>query len=101
MASIENDNTEDFATLLAEYDQKRGVNPKKREPREGDVVKGKIVSIGREAVFVDIGAKSDGMIDLIELRGEDGAVAVQIGDSGRNGRTMMSGSAGITPEMSV
>jgi len=79
MASTEND-TEDFATLLAEYDQKRGTNPKKREPREGDVVKGKIVSIGREAAFVDIGAKSDGMIDLIELRGEDGALTVNIGD---------------------
>lgn len=79
MASTDTE-TEDFATLLAEYDLKRGTDPKKREPREGDVVKGKIVSIGRDAAFVDIGAKSDGIIDLIELRGEDGALALNVGD---------------------
>ena len=74
--------TEDFATLFAEYEKARGGgNPhKKREPKEGDIVKGKIVSIGRDSAFVDIGAKSDGLIDLIELRGEDGKLAVNLGD---------------------
>jgi small subunit ribosomal protein S1 len=80
MAPSEND-PEDFATLFAEYEQKRGGNQyKKREPKEGDVVKGKIVSLGRESAFLDIGAKSDGVLELSELRDEEGKVTVQIGD---------------------
>ena len=104
MSPIENE-TEDFATLFAEYELKRGGgNPyKKREPKEGDIVRGPIVSIGRDSAFVDIGAKSDGMIDLIELRGEDGQVTVNMGDEvearvveidGKNGGILLRRSLG-------
>jgi small subunit ribosomal protein S1 len=70
---------EDFAALLAEFE---GVENKKKrkEPRPGDEVKGKIVSIGRDAAFVDFGGKSDGVIELVELRDHEGKVTVQIGD---------------------
>ena len=84
MASPDNNDsgTEDFATLFAEFEQKRGVsNPyKKREPKEGDVVRGKIVSIGREHAFLDIGAKSDGLIELSDLRDAEGKLTAAIGD---------------------
>jgi small subunit ribosomal protein S1 len=70
---------EDFAALLAEYE---GVENKKRKktPKPGDEVKGRIVSIGRDAAFVDFGGKSDGVIELAELRDHEGKVTVQVGD---------------------
>ncbi len=40
-------------------------------------MRGKVISIGRSAAFIDIGAKSDGVIDLTELRDADGKLLVQ------------------------
>jgi small subunit ribosomal protein S1 len=70
---------DDFAALLAEYEGKEN-KKKRKEPRVGDEVKGRIVSIGRDAAFVDFGGKSDGVLDLVELRDHEGKVAVQVGD---------------------
>ncbi|HEX4462579.1 MAG TPA: S1 RNA-binding domain-containing protein [Polyangia bacterium] len=70
---------EDFATLLAEFEgPDDGRSKKKRkEPQVGDQVRGKVISIGKSAAFVDIGAKSDGVIDLTELRDADGKLLVK------------------------
>jgi small subunit ribosomal protein S1 len=70
---------EDFAALLAEYEGPDDGRSKKRrrEPQVGDQVTGRIISIGRDAAFVDIGAKSDGVIDLAELRDGDGKLMVK------------------------
>jgi small subunit ribosomal protein S1 len=70
---------EDFATLLAEFEgPDDGRSKKKRkEPQVGDTVRGKVISIGRSAAFIDIGAKSDGVIDLTELRDADGKLLVK------------------------
>jgi small subunit ribosomal protein S1 len=70
---------DDFAALLAEYEGKEN-KKKRKEPRVGEEVKGRIVSIGRDAAFVDFGGKSDGVLDLVELRDHEGKVAVQVGD---------------------
>jgi small subunit ribosomal protein S1 len=67
---------EDFATLFAESEKK----PKKKDPQVGEEVRGRVVSIGRDAVFLDLGTKSDGMIELAELRDADGKVMVKVGD---------------------
>ena len=69
---------EDFAALLAEYDQ--GGKGKQKRPRVGDTVRGKIVSIGKEAVFVDLGGKAEGVLDREQLADKDGNLEVQIGD---------------------
>ena len=45
----------------------------------GDVVSGKIVKITGEAAFVDYGAKSEGMVNLAELRDEHGALLHDLG----------------------
>ena len=38
-----------------------------RSPRRGDVVEGTVISIGRDGVLVDVGAKSEGIIPLGEM----------------------------------
>jgi small subunit ribosomal protein S1 len=69
---------DDFAKLLAEYE---GPKPKRRrEPQVGEEVRGRVVTIGRDAAFVDFGGKSDAMIDLVELRDENGKLTVAVGD---------------------
>ncbi|HEX8953183.1 MAG TPA: S1 RNA-binding domain-containing protein [Polyangia bacterium] len=72
----------EFARLLAEYEgPETGRSKKKRkEPAVGDEVRGRIISIGRDAAFVDIGAKSDGVIELTQLRERDGTLTVKEGD---------------------
>jgi small subunit ribosomal protein S1 len=73
---------DDFAALLAEYEGPDDGRSKKRrkEPQVGEEVRGTIISIGRDAAFVDLGFKSDGVIDLIELRDSDGKLTVKTGD---------------------
>ncbi|MCA1665276.1 MAG: S1 RNA-binding domain-containing protein [Myxococcales bacterium] len=68
--------------MLAEYEgPETGRSKKKRkEPSVGDEVRGRIISIGRTAAFVDIGAKSDGVIELQQLRGSDGTLTFKEGD---------------------
>src|SRR3990167_2149072 len=71
---------EDFAALLAEFEGKSPAR-RRRDPRVGETVKGTVVSIGQDAVFVDLGAKSEGMVELAELRDESGQLTVKVGDA--------------------
>jgi small subunit ribosomal protein S1 len=48
---------------------------------EGEVVTGRIISIDRDHVLVDIGYKSEGQIRIQEFRGEDGNTTAKLGDS--------------------
>ncbi len=70
------DNT-DFAALLDEYD----AGPQKKNPKVGQMISGKILSIGTQNVFVDIGAKSEGILDLAEVLDSEGKVTVNEGDT--------------------
>ncbi len=70
---------EDFAALFNEFEQQQSAT--KREPKVGEMVSGKILSIQGESVFVDLGAKTEGMLDRAELLGEDGELSVAVGDS--------------------
>ena len=83
---------EDFAALLAAYDAPE----RSRGPAVGETVEGKVLSIGREAVFVDLGpgARVEGMLELDQVTGDDGELIVAVGDriearvvdtGGRNG----------------
>jgi small subunit ribosomal protein S1 len=47
---------------------------------EGEVVLGKVVSVGQDMVLVDVGYKSEGEVPLREFRGPNGEVDVQMGD---------------------
>jgi small subunit ribosomal protein S1 len=47
---------------------------------EGEVVLGRVVSVGQDKVLVDVGYKSEGEIDISEFKGPQGDYDVQIGD---------------------
>ena len=77
---IDDDNNEEpelsFAAMLEAYspgaDADLGV---------GDKISGKIVSIGKDAVFVDTGSKIDGVVDKAELLDKDGELSLAEGDT--------------------
>ena len=46
----------------------------------GDKIRGKIVSIGKDSIFVDTGTKIDGVVDKAELLDETGEMTLQEGD---------------------
>ncbi len=64
-----------FEELFNSYDAKVG-----QELKQGDVVEGKIISIGRASVYIDTGTKSDGVVDKIELLDENGEFPFQVND---------------------
>src|SRR5262245_17842780 len=48
--------------------------------REGEIVSGIVVQVGRDSVVVDIGGKSEGVIPRSEFAGTGGEVTVKAGD---------------------
>ena len=65
--------SEDFATLFAGQETGSTLEV-------GDVVKGRVVQIAAENVFVDVGGKGEAWIDRAELTDEDGRLRVAVGD---------------------
>jgi small subunit ribosomal protein S1 len=65
---------DEYAQLLEMYDQSL------RTLAEGEVVRGRVLRIGANEVIVDVGYKSEGIIDLDEFVGPDGRPHVSIGD---------------------
>jgi small subunit ribosomal protein S1 len=68
-------NEEDFATLLARYEESRD------QVKSGQVVQGKIVSIFDTDVLVDAGGRSEGILKKEEITGPDGSLLYGVGDS--------------------
>jgi small subunit ribosomal protein S1 len=64
---------ESFASLFEE-------SLKREELKEGDIVKGKVIQVGKDHVIVDIGYKSEGAIPLHEFTGADGTIGIKVGD---------------------
>ena len=67
------DEQEDFATLFAREGARHALEV-------GQVVKGRILQIGDETIFVDVGGKGEALIDRAELADEQGHVTVKVGD---------------------
>ena len=70
---------EDFGSLLAEYEKAGGFTPKRGGPQTGDTVRGRVVSVGREAVLVDLGLKSEGILSVEEILDDEGKPTVTVG----------------------
>ncbi len=79
MSSTEKD--DEFAALLDEYEQSSGPAKKRDLPQPGQNVRGRVVSVGREAVFVEFGAKSEAILDIAEVTDESGQPTVRVGDT--------------------
>ncbi len=97
----------DFATILADFEQGQsdsrqteaaqgagqadaasgkagggasGAGAVPAVPNVGQKVSGKVLSITGDQVFVDLGTKSEGMIEAAQLRNAEGELTVQVGD---------------------
>ena len=66
---------ESFAELFESYSEELNT-----DIRVGDKVKAEIISIGQDAVFLDSGAKIDGVADRAELLDESGELPCAVGD---------------------
>ena len=65
---------EDFAALFAE-------SLLQENAKEGEILRGTVISVGKDYAIVDIGYKSEGQVPLEEFRGADGEIKVQPGDA--------------------
>lgn len=54
---------------------------KDKEIARGKVVQGTVVQVNSDAVIVDVGGKSEGIINLNEFVGEDGTLDIKAGDT--------------------
>jgi len=72
------DQDEDFAAMLAESE--RDAPKAKKRPRVGDQVTGKVISVGKDAVFVDVGGKAEGVLERTQVSDPEGKLLVKIGD---------------------
>src|SRR6185503_11484484 len=67
------DDKDEFARMMEE-----ALAPKSHQ--EGETVQGRIVAIGPDVAFVDVGGKGEATIDLAELKDADGQLEVAAGD---------------------
>jgi small subunit ribosomal protein S1 len=70
------DDEEDFAAMFAASEQGK----RAKRPKIGDLVKGTIVTLGKDAVFVDLGGKAEGQLDRAQVTDAEGKLLVKIGD---------------------
>jgi small subunit ribosomal protein S1 len=72
-ATVMTESDEDFAALFE-------ASIKARRYEKGQTLEGRIVGIGPEVAFVDVGGKGEATIDIEELKDADGALEVKVGD---------------------
>lgn len=64
---------EDFATLFEASTRSKRIT-------RGQTIEGTVVAIGAEVALVDVGGKSEAVIDIAELKDPDGRLEVAVGD---------------------
>jgi len=69
---------EDFAAMFAESEKDK---PRAKRPKVGDLVKGKVITVGKEAVFVDLGGKAEGQLERDQVTDREGKLLVKVGDT--------------------
>jgi small subunit ribosomal protein S1 len=73
MVTQDGQGDEDFAALLAESFSQDSV-------KEGEILRGTVISVGKDFAIVDVGYKSEGQVPLEEFRLADGSIGVKPGD---------------------
>ena len=71
---MDNNEEMDFAAL---FESRGAVN---MQIRNGDKVSGKVITIGKDSIFVDLGGRQDGIIDVKDFQDDDGNLTVREGD---------------------
>src|SRR5437763_10306891 len=69
----ESSSEEDFAAMFAQHEARHTVE-------RGQVVKGRVIQISDEYVFVDVGGKGEAWIDRAELTDDQGRLKIKVGD---------------------
>jgi small subunit ribosomal protein S1 len=69
---------EDFAAMLAASEAGA---PRTKRPKIGDQIKGKVISIGKDTVFVDAGGKAEGTLEKSQVTDKEGKVSLKVGDT--------------------
>src|SRR3989440_8012100 len=64
---------EDFAAMFAQHEGRRTLEI-------GQMVKGRVIQVSDEHVFVDVGGKGEAWIDRAELADDEGRLKVKVGD---------------------
>jgi small subunit ribosomal protein S1 len=77
---------EEFATMFE-------ASARAKRVEKGQTVLGTVVSIGQEVALVDVGGKSEAVIDVKELKDDDGNLEVAVGD--RIPATVVSSAGGL------
>jgi small subunit ribosomal protein S1 len=70
---------EDFQALLGQFERQHS-GKAQRPSQVGDLVHGTVASIGRSHVYVNLGTKSDAVIDIQDVTDADGNLTVKVGD---------------------
>lgn len=78
---------EDFAAMFEASQQVKRIE-------RGQTIEGTIVTIGPEVALVDVGSKSEAVIDISELKDDEGDLEVAVGD--RIEATVVSTAGGLT-----
>jgi small subunit ribosomal protein S1 len=78
---------EDFASMFEASIQAKRIE-------KGQTVEGTIVAIGPEVAFVNVGGKGEALIEIAELKNDEGALEVAVGD--RIQATVVSTEGGLT-----
>ncbi len=69
------DSKESFAALF----ETQGQRARPKRPRRGDRVDVRVVAIGKDAIFVDLGEKEEGYIDGADIPRGDNAPKIEVG----------------------
>lgn len=72
------DQDDDFAAMFAE--SQKGA-PRQKRPKVGDMIAGKIISLGKDAVFVDVGGKAEGVLSRDQVSDKEGKLLVNVGET--------------------
>lgn len=80
------DDVEDFATMFE-------ASQRAKRFERGQTIQGVIVAIGPEVALIDVGGKSEAVIDIVELKDDQGRVEVTIGE--RIDATVVSTAGGL------
>jgi len=71
------DQDKSFAEL---FEREADATPARRSVQVGDRVRGPVVQVGRDQVFIALDAKRQAYMEAVELRGPDGEITVKVGD---------------------